>query len=75
VAVVVWRGKEAIRQKGRLVGRAFVAHLLGGLQNIGKGKDFSDIEKREEPGGSKSHRPIERGGGNRKDIRRPSHGL
>jgi hypothetical protein len=50
---------------------------LGSLQNIENEEEFSDIEKREKSGGSKSQTPIKRGGGrrkNRKDSRRPSHG-
>jgi hypothetical protein len=76
VAVVSGSG-EAIRQKGRSGGRAVCSHLLRDLQKIGKEEGCSDIEKREEPSSSKSRKPLERGGGNRKnrkDIRRPSHG-
>jgi hypothetical protein len=47
---------------------------LGGAQNIEKEGKLSDIEKSEASGGSKSEAPIERGGGNRKDSQRPSHG-
>jgi hypothetical protein len=54
-----------------------VSHLSGSLQDIEKEEESSHIAKREEPGGSKSQIPIERGGGNRKnrkDSQRPSHG-
>jgi hypothetical protein len=77
VAVVVWSGGEAVRQKGRLGGRAVGPHLSGGPQKMEKEKECSDIEKREGSGSLKSPKTIERGGGhgkNGKDSRRPSHG-
>jgi hypothetical protein len=40
----------------------FVSHLLGGLQTIEEEEDFSDIEKREGTGDSKSQTPTERRG-------------
>jgi hypothetical protein len=74
--VVAWSGGEARRQKRRLEGKAVVPHVLGGLQKTEKEEECSDIEKREEPGDSKSQRLIGRGDSNRKnrrDSRRPSH--
>jgi hypothetical protein len=53
------------------------AHLFGSHQKIEKEEECSDIEKREEPGGSKSQTLIDRGSGNRKnrkDTRIPSQG-
>jgi hypothetical protein len=37
-------------------------HLFGGLQKTGKEEECSDIEKREESGGSKSQTRIEKEG-------------
>jgi hypothetical protein len=50
---------------------------LGGLQNIDKKEERSDIEQRAGSSGSNSQTPIERGSGNtknRKDGQRPSQG-
>jgi hypothetical protein len=39
-----------------------VSHLFGGLQKTELEEECSDIEKREESGGSKSQTPIEKEG-------------
>jgi hypothetical protein len=44
---------------------------LGGVENIGNQKEFSDVEKREGSGDSKSQTPMERRCGNRRERGRP----
>jgi hypothetical protein len=62
VAVTVWRGGEAIRQKGRLEGRAVSPHLLGVSQkNESQDKTF-DIQEMDGCRSAKSQSDIEADG-------------
>jgi hypothetical protein len=68
LAVVgLWRAEKPEGRRGGWKEERLVPHLLGGLQNIEKEEECSDIGKKEGSGDSKSQTPIERRGGNSKN--------